>query len=111
MIFSHNALAVFRPMLSNLGELLPVKYNGQDYALFNCLTEVPADESQSVRIEEDGFFMDVDSLVFSSDTTVPIFKSSFENNRNLFCTDEFKKLVEENGFGGIYFGGNLVGFS
>ena len=111
MILSRNALSVLRPILSDLGELLPVKFNDEEYALFNCLVEVSADESKSVRVEEDGFFMDVDSLEFPSDTRAPIFKSPFENNRNLFCTDEFKKMVEEKDFGGIYFGQNLVDFS
>lgn len=110
MILSPKATEVLRPMLVKLGELLPLDFEGKEYSLFNCMTEVAADESLSVKVEEDGFFMDVEKLAFSSILSTPIFKSPFENSRNLFCTESFKAAIEGAGLSGIYLSEDLVGF-
>lgn len=110
VIMSDRAVEALKPMISSCGEFLPLNFEGKLYALFNCRKEVAADPQRSVRIEEGGYFMDVEKLVFSDDVDTPIFKSPFENNRNLFCTDRFRTAVVENGLGGIYFGDDLTEF-
>lgn len=110
MILSDRALAALNTMLHPLGEMLPVRFQDRKYALFNCLTEVDPDKEQSVRIEEGGYFMDVQKLVFPEGIGTPLFKCPFENNRNLFCSEEFQSAFAKNGLGGIYFGEDLVDF-
>lgn len=110
LILSKKAVDVLKPTLAALGEFLPLRFEGSNYALFNCLTEIEADHDASTRIEEQGFFMDVEALAFPADTTASIFKCPFENNRNLFCTDDFKRQVIESRLGGIYFRDKLTDF-
>lgn len=108
LIMSDRAVGALTPMLSSFGEFLPLQFEGKRFALFNCRNEIDADPHASVRIEEAGYFMGVEKLVFSDNVDSPIFKSPFENNRNLFCTDEFRSAVLENRLGGIYFGQDLT---
>lgn len=110
MILSDRALGILNTLLQPLGEILPVVFQGKEYALFNCLAEVDPDKELSVRIEEGGYFMEVQKLVFPSGIAAPVFKCPFENNRNLFCSDEFQSVVAEHGLGGIYLGEDLVDF-
>lgn len=110
LIMSKKAVDVFRPELASLGEFLPLRFDGMEYALFNCRKEVEADRDASVRVEEQGFFMDVEALAFPTGTDTLLFKCPFENNRNLFCTDEFRSLLIDHKLGGVYLGDRLADF-
>jgi hypothetical protein len=110
LILSEKAAEVLKPLISEYGEFLPVTCLGNTHYVFNCLTNVDADEVNSKQIMEDGFFMDVEALTFPEASKEVVFKSSFENSRNIFCSEAFKDAVESNGLGGVYFGGDLVSF-
>jgi hypothetical protein len=107
-IMSGRALKVLENELSAFGEFLPLTYQGERCALFNCLKQIDADPNNSSRVEEQGYFMDVEHLAFPADTNELMFKCPYENNRNLFCSIRFKKLADENRLGGIYFGEDLA---
>lgn len=111
LFLSPKALVCLKPLLADVGEFLPLNMNAAQYTLFNCLTQVDADPDKSARTEENGFFMDVEKLVFPTDISFPLFKSPYENNRNLFCTERFKLAIEEDRLGGIYFSEDLVDFN
>jgi hypothetical protein len=110
LILSERAAEVLKPLISEYGEFLPVTCVGNTHYVFNCLTNIDADKAASVRVMEGEFFMDVAALTFPEATKEVVFKSSFENSRNIFCSEAFKDAVESNGLGGIYFGEDLVSF-
>lgn len=110
LILSPKAVDVLRAYLEPNGELLPVTLDSEQYYIFNCLNEVEPDLSKSKRVVEGRYFMDVESLVFADDISAAIFKTPFDNNRSLFCSEDFKNAVETDELGGIYFGRDLAAF-
>lgn len=108
LIFSEKAIAVLRPLIESYCEIRPVTCDGMPHFLFNCRTQIDADETQSKRTISEGYFMSVEALAFLASVADCIFKSPFENNQSIFCNDDFKDAVEVNGFGGVYFTEDLT---
>lgn len=110
LILSEKALVALHSYLIPHGEILPLTYYDQSYYVFNCLTDIEPDLSVSEGIFYDGHFCDVKSLVFKPDVKATLFKTSFENCKKLYCTGEFKSIVEKEKLGGIYFSEDLTAF-
>jgi len=110
LILSEKAMAVLSPIIECYGEILPVVCEGHPHFIFNCRTQVDADLTQSKQIMSEGYFMSIETLVFPASGDACLFKSPFENSQSIFCSNKFKKTVEANELGGIYFGTDLTAF-
>ncbi len=97
--------------LEDLGEILPVETNQGTYWIFNCSTIVAADESRSSRTVESGQVLDIQTLVFNTESIDDklLFKTDYDGFRSLFCTDKFRTQVIDNKLGGILFAEELTG--
>lgn len=97
LFMSERAADVLSDLLRHHGELLPVHYDGKQGFIFNPLISVNANEKQSIKTP-DG---EVKSLFFDAEKL--IFKTPFDDHYGVYCNDEFKNLVDENGLVGLVF--------
>lgn len=69
------------------------------------------DKTKSIRTIDAVGFVEMKSLVFSEKllTQEIIFQTEFSNYLNMYCTENFKNLVESNGLQGLYFSTDLAG--
>lgn len=110
LVISSKAYEVLSELIAGFGELLPVTSDEGTFYIFNCRTSVDADPTQSEHIIESGQVIGVKRLGFNSkdvgDTV--IFKTSFNNCTDLFCSNAFKQAVEAHGLTGVKFSENLL---
>ncbi|BFM11197.1 hypothetical protein R50072_13500 [Simiduia litorea] len=86
LLLTKTAAEVLEPFLNDCGELLPLASGEVEAYLFNCLLTKPLEEAQSTDI----------------------FKSSPSMGIDLYCSDRFKKAVEDSSLSGIYFTKDLT---
>lgn len=102
LIFSEKAHAIFRLMLADYGEFLPLDVKGFTYYIFNNLTDVDSDMSKSWYAAEG--VRRVESLVFGADSESKLlFRSSWQGCSVCFCNDTFKQLCHEYEIEGLQF--------
>ena len=102
LLLSERAYAVFRLMLSEYGEFLPINVSGFTYYLFNNLTDITPDLTKSRYSDPDS--QEVETLVFGDDANDKlIFRSFWEGCTTSFCNQQFKDLCEEFELEGLSF--------
>lgn len=118
--FGYNCLALnetaykkLHKYLENFGELLPTKSEGIPYWIFHSTVKTGMeniDAEKSARTVDETGYVDMQSLVFDENSLVGklVFQTEFNNYRNMYCTEEFKKLVEESDLKGLYFSTDLA---
>jgi len=107
LIFSEKAHAVFRLMLEEYGEFLPLDVLGFTYYIFNNLIDVTPDMDKS-RYAAEGV-KEVEALAFGKDAEERLlFKSSWEGCTACFCNEKFKQLCEEYEIEGLTFVEDLM---
>ncbi|WP_444892617.1 hypothetical protein ACJJIE_18600 [Microbulbifer sp. TRSA001] len=107
LVFSERAHAVFRLMLDDYGEFLPLNVSGYNYYLFNNLTDLSPDLSRSFYSEPDT--QTIKSLVFGEEAREKLlFRSYWEGCSVCFCNEKFKNLCEEFDLEGLSFSTALL---
>lgn len=78
--------------------------------MFNPLIFAQEDLSLTERAYLDGFEDGLKSLVFDDEdiSNKLIFKSKMQSGLSLYCTDDFKKLVNDNNLTGLVFNTDLL---
>ena len=109
LIFSASAKEKLARHLGSSGELLPVEVEGQEYFIFNCLTYAEHDQIKARHdIERDGEVLPELGFNETDIKTKPLFKTKLKTSGvSIFCNDDFKAAVEENGLTGIKFNEDL----
>lgn len=109
LIMSENSRTALSD-LNGIGEFLPVSTNNGNYWIFNCMTITPADETNSSRVMESGQVLDVETLAFNPEDIngKHLFKTDYNGFRDLFCTEEFKRMVLDEKLEGLLFSDNLA---
>ena len=100
--------------LTKYGELLPCTCEGIPYWILHVTNKTGMDAidlSKSERVVEAGGYIDMQSLVFKEARLRGdlIFKTEFSNYRNIYCTEEFKSLIESLDLKGLLFSTDLAG--
>lgn len=110
LALSEHALSKLESELEDLGEFLPVKVNNQSWYVFNLLTKADSyiDMQNSEKDIENNTQVGIKSLCFSSTPEHLIFKTDYDSNVRIFCTDKFKNLIEDNELSGLRFDLNFV---
>lgn len=100
LFLSDKAYQVLNKLLLPFGEFLPVTHDGNKGYIFNCLKSVTPDNKLSMHDPLNGLF----SIVFNECDIngVEVFKSNIDFS-GYFCSQNFKRIVEENGLTGISF--------
>lgn len=106
LIFSEKAHAIFRLMLEDYGEFLPIDVTGHTFYIFNNLTDVEPDLEQSSHTNAD--LTDIKTIKFKADQDRLLFKSNWEGSSCCFCSDRFKELYDEYEMTGFVFSEDLL---
>ena len=114
LVLGPKAYEVLGQALEPSGEFLPVSVEGIDYYIFNTLKVIPEsaiDRSRAVDFIDSGVNMGQVNVGFDTDQLgeAKVFKTPTDHFLYSYCTEEFKKLVEEYGFSGIEFEEVIVG--
>ena len=110
LVLSPKAHRLLKELLEPFGEFLPVTTDDERYFIFNCLTFVDADESQSEKQLYEGEEVGIKSLIFDNASAEGklIFKCRYQHCLDVFCTERLKNLIEDFGLSGINFDLNLA---
>ncbi|WP_153301815.1 imm11 family protein [Endozoicomonas arenosclerae] len=101
LMLSEKAYSVLKPILTEVGEVLPVTYQGADWYFLNVLKAIDADESNSHQNE----FSQVDKIAFKSCDIEgqTVWTSPFGHYSYLYCSERFVELVQVAELTGIAF--------
>ena len=110
LVLNEPAYECLSASLSELGEFIDLKINGDNLYLFNPLIFAQEDLKLTERAYLDGFEDGLKSLVFDDEdiSNKLIFKSKMQSGLSLYCTDDFKKLVNDNNLTGLVFNTDLL---
>lgn len=101
---------LLKERLANFGEFLPVKAEGNNMMLFNLLTFGQEQKDMCLTKYEDGFEDGLELLTFEQDDIESklLFKSKLEGAQKVYCTDEFKNIIQSNNLKGLVFDEDLL---
>jgi|TARA_R110002126_G_scaffold57236_2_gene151934 hypothetical protein len=101
---------LLKERLANFGEFLPVKAEGNNMILFNLLTFGQEQKDMCLTKYEDGFEDGLELLTFEQDDIQNklLFKSKLEGAQKVYCTDEFKNIIQSNNLKGLVFDEDLL---
>ena len=101
---------LLKERLANFGEFLPVKAEGNNMMLFNLLTFGQEQKDMCLTKYEDGFEDGLELLAFEQDNIQNklLFKSKLEGAQKVYCTDEFKNIIQSNNLKGLVFDEDLL---
>ena len=101
---------LLKERLASFGEFLPVKAEGNNMMLFNLLTFGQEQKDMCLTKYEDGFEDGLELLNFEQDDVQNklLFKSKLEGAQKVYCTDEFKIIIQSNNLKGLVFDEDLL---
>lgn len=101
---------LLKARLANFGEFLPVKAESNNMMLFNLLTFGQEQKDMCLTKYEDGFEDGLELLTFEQDDIQSklLFKSKLEGAQKVYCTDEFKNIIQSNKLKGLVFDEDLL---
>ncbi|HHF0556929.1 TPA: hypothetical protein ACPHT1_000996 [Vibrio antiquarius] len=110
LVLSPRAYEILNTYLSEGGEFLPVNYQGEKWYLYTSLTFGKEDRQKCIEKISYGSPDGLEVLVFIDDDVKDkvIFKSRLEGAGNLYCTEKFKVICEQNQLNGLVFSSNLT---
>lgn len=111
MFFDEKAHALLGAALAQDGEFLPVVYNGGAGYIFNPLTIAEKFSAVDDRVTAYNEWGEVQNLGFIEEKLpagTMIFRCEATRYAGIFCTDAFKRSVEEAGLVGIFFHPDLA---
>lgn len=110
LILSPKAHSALKEHLGLVGELLPIRVEGESWYLYSCFQFGEEDREQCIEKIEYGFSVGVEKLAFlDSDIDKKVlFKSKLDGASNLFCNQQFVELFRANNLRGITFTDELT---
>lgn len=107
-VFSQKALECLYPMIKNYVEVLPLKFEENDYFginVINVLDAIDYEKADYKTFRDGKRIMAFRKYAFLSSAVrnMPIFKITDEKTRYAFVSSDFKKTVEDNGLIGFKF--------
>lgn len=114
LVLNENAYALLSTHLQPYGEFLPVSCEGVPYWVLHVTNMTGmdvVDEEKSGRLVKEGGYIDVASLSFKEEQVKEklLFKTEYNGWKNIYCSEEFKKIVEEHRLQGLVFSADLAG--
>lgn len=113
IVLNEKAYSLLSEALANYGELLPVLCEGIPYWILHVTEKTgndAIDDVKSKRSIEEGGYIEISKITFKDEAInhLLIFKSEFDGFRDIYCTDEFKDLLESHNLKGLVFNSNLA---
>lgn len=111
LVLSPRADRLIGEKLKHYGELLPFRFQNENWFLFNCLNSVHSDPDQTDYHVLDGENGSVKRLGFHDTANeVFIFKCPEEYSLTPFANEFFKNTLKEYEIGGVLLDDNLIEF-
>ncbi len=109
LAFPENAVNNIESLVTPYCEWLPVNTDrGLWFVLNTTSVANPVDEINSKREVDPGGAITLKKLIFIEDRIeAPIFKTDYDDRAQLYCTEEFKRLIERLGWKGLIFDEDL----
>lgn len=113
LVLNEHSYEVLVNELSAYGEFLPITVEGISYWLLhvNKFADINAvDESNSHRVvdESDGIHLESLSFKESEVNKLLVFKTKYNDYKNIYCNESFKLLIEKLGLKGLEFREDLA---
>jgi hypothetical protein len=113
LILNEKAYAVFKNVLNNAGEFLPILISDDTYYMFQTLKVIPdiaVNTDKAVDVIDSGVHMGQENVSFDEGALNDdiIFKTKVDKLIFSHCTEQFKTLYDENHFSGLIFEKNIV---
>mgnify|MGYP003624414363 FL=1 len=110
LLMSADAKSEMFELLNGFGEFLPLKVEGYEFYLFNCLTFGVEDKQLCLLKYNEGIEDGLESLAFEAQDAQlkPIFKSKLQGSRTLFANEKFRQCYDSNNFSGLRFDTELL---
>lgn len=109
LLLSPKAYRLLGDTLQSSGEFLPVSIDDDVFYIFNCFVVGEADEKKSTFDHQGEMQLGLNHLEFLDDAASNlIFKTPLESCLTLYCTNEFKEIIESFDLKGINFDTNLI---
>lgn len=112
LMLNENTKSNLEKKLNQYGEFLPVKCEGIQYYIFNVTNIIDniIDEKNSKKTIEESGYIEVEQLSFIEEKACKnlLFKTNWNGLKNIYCTDEFKSLIESSGYSGLIFSKDLA---
>lgn len=101
---------LLKERLAYFGEVLPVQAEGNNMMLFNLLTFGQEQKEMCITKYEDGFEAGLELLTFEQGDVQNklLFKSKLEGAQKVYCTDEFRNIIQNNKLKGLVFDEDLL---
>lgn len=108
LVFSKKMIEKSKALIGSYVEFLPIECKYGSYSIVNPTTVLDAidyENSKFIRFNSSNRIMRFIKYSFKKETVkgYPIFKIVDEPTSYVFVNDEFKKMIEENGFTGLLF--------
>jgi len=96
---------VLKDLITNDGEFLPVKYEQGDAWLFNPLSIAEDVDGLDKKLSVKNEWGDIENIAFHENKVkeFSIFRCMFDINKNVFCQDTVKQVIEKAGLKGVFF--------
>lgn len=103
LFVSSKAYKALVALLTDHGEFLPVSFEGGEGYFFNILSDAESHDGLNAALSTRDQHGDVQSVAFHEDRVrdMPVFRTEFDDYLGVYCTDEFKRVVEAEGLTGI----------
>jgi hypothetical protein len=113
LVLSEKAYSALSEALTPYGEFLSVSYNGSSFWIFHVTKLTGLDvinQADSERVVEASGHTEVKQMSFNSNAVddLLVFKTEYNRFKNIYCSDEFKTLVENAGLEGLVFNEDLA---
>ncbi|MBV1884157.1 MAG: hypothetical protein KUG82_21130, partial [Pseudomonadales bacterium] len=113
LVLSDESYRTLSETLSAYGEFLPVQYKDICFWVFHVTKLTGLDfinQTHSKRTVEASGNIDVEKMSFISDKVkdLLVFKTEYNGFKNIYCSDEFKTLIENAGLEGLVFNEDLA---
>lgn len=112
LILNERAYNALREYLEPCGEWLPLLFEQKPYWLLHTTKKTSmnlVDLDQSKREVEAAGFINLERLVFKEEANAElVFTTEYSNYRNLYCSRDFRTMVEDNALQGLIFEDDLT---
>ena len=114
LVMNNKAYQALSRPLEDFGEWLPVSFQGQGYWLFHVTKRLGielVDLKRSQRSIDPLGLIEINQLVFIENEIqgLQLFKTEYNNYLyNIYCTHDFKTLIEEQGLKGLLFSSDMT---
>lgn len=109
LFFSEKAYQQLKELVEVEGEYLPVTYEGGNGYIFNVLTIAEDLNGLDDKLTGHDRHGNLENFAFREDVMgeTPLFRAKIDEYQGIFCSDEFKKKINEAPLSGVTFSANL----